>query len=144
MLLSLRGRFTSFFRRWRRFTCCGGRYVQRMSPGRVETVHRACRLRGHICFLPRRRGRNAFLCCHRLRPPERRGQHSRDHQHEGIWHDVITDLHAEAEPIPLQLTRDDWFGHKLRTFATSWRRKICWDRRLLIIRREAHRIFVLF
>lgn len=26
--------------------------------------------------------------------------------------DVITDLHAEAEPIPLQLTRDDWFGHK--------------------------------
>ncbi|EFX72758.1 hypothetical protein DAPPUDRAFT_58603 [Daphnia pulex] len=26
--------------------------------------------------------------------------------------DVITDLHAEAEPIPLQLTREDWFGHK--------------------------------
>lgn len=27
--------------------------------------------------------------------------------------DVITDLHAEAEPIPLQLTREDWFGHKV-------------------------------
>jgi sn1-specific diacylglycerol lipase len=27
--------------------------------------------------------------------------------------DVITDLHAEAEPIPLQLPRDDWFGHKV-------------------------------
>ena len=31
--------------------------------------------------------------------------------------DVITDLHAEAEPIPLQLPRDDWFGHKVSSFS---------------------------
>jgi len=31
-----------------------------------------------------------------------------------VIQDVITDLHAEAEPIPYHLHRHDWLGHKVR------------------------------
>lgn len=37
---------------------------------------------------------------------------------------MITDLHAEAEPIPLQLTREDWFGHKVSNLFNSFQRTI--------------------
>ena len=33
--------------------------------------------------------------------------------HLFIIKDVITDLHAEAEPIPYHLHRHDWLGHKV-------------------------------
>ena len=49
-----------------------------------------------------------------------------DYRHESIvlsirgtisMKDIITDLHAEAEPISLRLTdHDDWFGHKVSSF----------------------------
>lgn len=41
--------------------------------------------------------------------------------------DVITDLHAEAEPIPLQLTRDDWFGHKVNSRDLQDRNSFKWN-----------------
>ena len=112
---------------------CDRRYVQRLSHGGVETVVRWRRLPSYLRLLPRGRLRDAVLHRRRLRPRQCRRQYQRNPFHEGnigrarqtqrkvptwgrlllLLQDVITDLHAEAEPIPYHLHRHDWLGHKV-------------------------------
>ena len=85
--------------------------------------------RDRVRQLPRGRGRDSLLHQRGLRQARDRHHHPRHPLHEGGYleisnsniyditsQDILTDLSAESELIPLQSINHNWKGHKVRFY----------------------------
>ena len=60
--------------------------------------------------------KNFIWSRHTVPPSLLRDMNHHDHDHPLSAQDIMTDLNAESELLPLQPVREEWKGHKVSLF----------------------------